>query len=54
MNIFDFENRVKSAGNNQQQDLDIDALLNDLNLGKSPEKRIGFLPYFGAVALALT
>ena len=55
MNIFDFENRVKSASNNQHHDLDMDSLLNDLNLGTdSPRRRIAFLPYFGVMAIALT
>ena len=55
MNIFDFENKVRSASNNQKLDLDMDGLLSDLNLGNnSPKRRIAFLPYFGVFALALT
>jgi len=55
MNIFDFENKVRSAFNNQHHNLDMDRLLSDLNLGnESSKRRVGFLPYIGVMAVALT
>ena len=54
MNIFDFENRVKSASNNIHYNVDIEGLLNDLNIQKkpaSPFRRL--LPYFGISSLLL-
>jgi hypothetical protein len=54
MNIFDFENRVRSASNKQHHHLDIDSLLHDLNLVEAPKRKIGYLPYLGVLALAIT
>ncbi len=53
MNIFDFENRVRSAANNVQHDLDMERLLSDLNLQSKPSRFRILLPYFGFAGLML-
>jgi len=53
MNIFDFENRVKTAANNVQHDLDMDRLLSDLNLQTKPSRFRILLPYFGFTGILL-